>query len=158
MLALKTPKLYNIRLMFKIVKNPAFRKYFSVFVCLVMFGNVSQGVVVCFGRGGHVAIEGALHGGHCGETAHDGHSHSQTQSFDHAHHHDNHCQPCVDVPIPVHVAKVSSFSQYRNFVSFTPAFTTNVRADLAFSAFSPTSDHNADSPYFIGLRTVIILC
>lgn len=144
--------------MLKFMKNRVFKKYFCVIVCLLIAGNVSQGVVVCFGSDGHVAVEGAFHEDHCGGTGHNEHSEHDQPTFEHVHGHEEHCHPCVDVPIPVDAAKTSRFSQDHNFALFVPSIASLAGGDVCFSAFTSTTDYSVDSPYFIGLRTVIILC
>lgn len=142
--------------MLKFIKNPVFKRYLCVLVCFLIAGNVSQGVVVCFGDDGHVSVEVAFHEDHCG--GHAGHSGPKQLTLKHIHGQDEDCHPCVDVPIPVDAAKNLRFSQFQNHVLFIPSLATQVRADVSLSAFNSASDHSADSPYFIGLRTVIILC
>jgi len=147
--------------MLKFAKNPVFKKYFCVIVCLVIAGNVSQGVVLCFGQGGHVAIESAFHkdhGDHCGHASHTDTDHSDQKHPVFDHDHAANCQPCVDVPIPVDVAKLSNFSQYNNTISITPAHASPVIADADFTALNLTFDHSPDSPYSASLRTVVINC
>jgi len=149
-------------IMLKFTKNPVFKKYFCVLVCLVIAGNVSQGVVLCFGQGGHVAIESAFHkdhGDHCGQASHTDTDHSDQKhpAFDHDH--AANCQPCVDVPIPVDVAKLKNFAQYNDTISITTAHA--IRATTAYAnlkVLKSAFDHSADSTYCASLRTVIILC
>jgi hypothetical protein len=143
--------------MLKFMKNRVFKKYLCVFVCLLIAGNISQGVVVCFGSDGHVAVEGAFHEDHCGGT-HTGHSSNKPLSLEHTHGDDENCRPCVDVPIPAETAKVSRFSQNQQNALFTPLLTGQVRSDTIFSSPTSAMNYSADSPYFTGLRTVIILC
>lgn len=149
--------------MLKLAKNPVLKKYFCVIVCLVIAGNVSQGVVLCFGQSGHVAIESAFHNDHadhCGHAAHTDTDHSDQKhpTFDRGHDHTAHCHPCVDVPIPVDVAKLSNFSQYNDTISISPAHAFLVTADADFTALNSVFDHSPDSPYCTSLRTVVINC
>lgn len=162
-LASKLPKQYNTDIMLKFAKNPVFKKYFCVLVCLVIAGNVSQGVVLCFGHGAHVAIESAFHndhGDHCGHASHTNTDHSDRKhpAFDRGHDHTTHCHPCVDVPIPADVAKLSNFTQYNYIISIIPAHAFRVTADADFTALNSAFDHSVDSPYRASLRTVVILC
>ncbi len=143
--------------MFNFMKNRVFKKYLCVFVCLVIAGNVSQGVVVCFGADGHIAVEGAFHEDHCGG-AHSEHSGNTPLSLDHTHGDDEHCHPCVDVPIPAETAKNSRLTQIQKLAFFTSLPAELVRTGISFSTFTSAFDGSADSPYFTGLRTVIILC
>jgi hypothetical protein len=145
--------------MLNFMKNRVFKKYLCVFVCFLLAGNVSQGVVVCFGSDGHVAVEGAFHEDHCGG-AHSKHSSHKPQSLEHTHGHDEDCHPCVDIRIPAETAsaKASHFSQNCKIAMLTPLLTEQMRADMSFSIFTSALNYTADSPYFTGLRTVIILC
>ncbi len=72
-------------------------------VCLTMMANVSQGMVLCFGARGHVAIEPAGHR-HCDGTIHD---HNREHSAESAHGDaiplftPPQYDPCVDIPLPL---------------------------------------------------------
>ncbi|MCF7956192.1 MAG: hypothetical protein K9M75_10345 [Phycisphaerae bacterium] len=149
--------------MLKFAKNPVFKKYFCVLVCLVIAGNVSQGVVLCFGQGGHLAIESALHKDHSDHCSHASntdtdHSDQKKPAFGHGHRHAANCQPCVDVLIPADVAKITNFTQYKDTISITSAHASRATAEADFTALNSAFDHSVDSPYCASLRTVVILC
>lgn len=75
----------------------------AVLVCLMMMANASQGMVLCFGAHGHVAIEPAGHH-HCGGTlryhSHD-HSSDTVQEDAVPLFTPPQYDPCVDIPLPL---------------------------------------------------------
>ena len=144
--------------MLKITKNRLFKQYLYVLVCLLIVGNLSQGVVVCFGGDGHVEIEPAFHQDTCDHTSHKTRQAEQSLSSNQIQEHHTHCPPCTDIPIPLDIAKISTFSQHQKSFSPTPSILGAVSDDLDFQTFSTAPDYQADSPHFTILRTVIILC
>jgi hypothetical protein len=128
-----------------------------VLICLLIIGNLAQGTVLCFGADGHVELEPAFHK-RCGHPVHYRAS-DQNQHFSEAGHEKvKHCQPCVDIPISIGLAKISHISKQLNPTSPFPA--ANVIADTDktnCSAFHLISNTFIDTSYFTPLRTVILL-
>ncbi len=70
-----------------------------VLLSLLMMGNASHGMVVCIGAHGHVAIEPTGHD-HCADARDAHHCDPATPgSSASGHLSDNHCEPCVDIPL-----------------------------------------------------------
>lgn len=72
-----------------------------VLIFLLVAINVSQGMVLCLGAYGHVAIEPAGHR-HCGGATHhhdadDGSAHEEAMEFVAQ----GRCDPCVDIALPL---------------------------------------------------------
>lgn len=59
---------------------------------LPLLGNVSGGMVVCFGASGHVAVEPAGHD-HCAD------AHARAAEHGHLDMRHDECIPCVDIPL-----------------------------------------------------------
>lgn len=69
-------------------------------LCLAVQVNAAQGVVLCFGSHGHVAIEPAGHR-HCDGTIHD-RAHAPEPTHEELQHFaPRPCDPCVDIPLPL---------------------------------------------------------
>jgi len=66
-------------------------------VCLLATLNVSQGMVLCVGAAGHVAIEPLAHR-HCDGTLHDAHA-EPSDELTAGYATRDRCHPCVDVPL-----------------------------------------------------------
>ena len=72
-----------------------------VLVCLIAAVNASQGIVLCSGAHGHVAIEPADHS-HCDHAAHHHDVDAEPCDDKEAHYSGGDgCVPCVDIAIPI---------------------------------------------------------
>jgi len=135
------------------------RGFITVLICLSLIGNSVYGTVLCFGADGHIEFESAVHT-QCMD-------HVDSQSTDHGHRssegkheHDKHCHngQCVDVPVSFGLAKISQTVEQLNL-----AFAAPVAGGIAAGKQSDCSEHLpasnafAVTPYFIPLRTVILL-
>lgn len=72
------------------------KKCILVLTCLLMFGNLAHGAVLCFGADGHIEIESVFH------VQCDDHARLQPadqKRSDSMQIKDNHCDPCVDIPL-----------------------------------------------------------
>ena len=139
----------------KITKKQMYKKCVLVLICLLIFGNLTRGSVVCFGADGHVEIESAFHE-HC-----DDHGHSQPagqkQLSDQPDHvKGKHCEPCIDIQISIDLAKPDHVSKELNCTPPVP--TVIVVADkFNLSAYASVSNTFAAASYFTPLDTVILL-
>ena len=139
----------------KLAEKQIYKKCFVVLICLLMFGNLAHGAVLCFGVDGNVEIESAFHercDGHAQPTDQDQHSHQS--------HHikDKNCGPCVDVPISIGLAKIIRVSKKLNSTFPAPAINAIVLAGkFNLSAYNSASGASGVASYFTPLRTVIIL-
>jgi hypothetical protein len=128
-----------------------------VIICLLIIGNLAQGTVLCFGADGHVELEPAFHK-HCDHLVHYHASEQNQHSHEPGHEKGKHCEPCVDIPISMGLAKISHTPKRSNPTSPVPA--ANVIADtdkINCSAFHLISNTSVDTSYFTPLRTVILL-
>jgi len=136
-------------------KKQIYKKYIVVLVCLLIAGNSAHGVVLCFGADGHIEIESAFHK-RCGD-----HSQLTDQKqlccqSDHEQH--KHCEPCVDVPLSIGLAKISRVSNQLSTTSPTPVVNIILLSDkFEFSAYRSASNTFDAVSYFSPLRTVILL-
>ncbi len=133
------------------------KKCVVVFICLLIIGNLAQGTVLCFGADGHIELEYAFHK-HCDYLVHY-HASDQNQHFHEAgHEKGKHCEPCVDIPISIGLAKISHTPKRLNPTFPVPATNVIVLIDnLIFSAYNSISNTFAATSYFTPLRTVILL-
>ena len=141
----------------KKVRKQIYKKCIVVLICLLIVGNLAQGVVLCFGSDGHVEFESAFHE-RC-----DSHSHSQPTdqrqlSYQSDHLENSHCEPCIDVPITIGLAKITDVFEQFNSTFHVPAVETIVlEGRFNNSAYSSGSNVLDAVPYFAALRAVILL-
>lgn len=107
-------------------------------VCFLMAANASQGMVLCFGAHGHVAIEPVGHR-HCDGTIHY-HDHDAEPIPDDVtpYFTPPRCDPCVDIPLPLgppHERFSSSVLKMAIALAIAepPAMFQNLRAPVAAS-------------------------
>ncbi len=134
-----------------------YKKFIVVLICLLIVGNPAHGVVLCFGAEGHIKIEPAFHE-RCDDPVHSHASDKNQLSYEAGHEKGKHCEPCVDVPISLGLAKISHVSKQLNLT--LPVAVTNVivAADkLNFSAYNSAPNTFDAASYFTPLRTVILL-
>ena len=141
----------------KKARKNLYKKCVVVLICLLIVGNLTHGVVLCLGSGGHIEIESAFHN-RC-----DGHSHHQqaeqkqfSSRSDHVE--GGHCEPCIDVPITIGMTKSGRAIEQLNLTFQVPAAKTIV-LDGRFnnSAYSLGSNSFDPVSYFTPLRAVILL-
>ena len=133
------------------------KKCMVVLICLLIIGNLAQGTVLCFGADGHVELEPAFHK-HCDHPVHYHASDKNQHSHEAGHEKGKHCEPCVDIPISIGLAKISHMPEQVIASFLFPA--ANVIADTDktnCSAFHLISNTFVDTSYFTPLRTVILL-
>ncbi len=133
------------------------KKCMVVLICLLIIGNLAQGTVLCFGADGHVEIEPAFHN-HCDHPVHSDASDQNEHSDEVGHEKGKHCEPCVDIPISIGLAKISSTPKQSNPTSLVPV--ANLVSDtykINCSLFDLISNTSVDTSYFTHLRTVILL-
>ena len=123
--------------------------------CLLIVGDWADGAVLCFGSDGRVDLESAFHG-RCDGSAHSQPREKRQISYQVDHVEDRHCEPCVDIPIFISLAKISRASKQLN--SAFPATNVIVLANkFNLSAYNSASSAFDAAPYFTPLRTVILL-
>ena len=141
----------------KLAKKQMYKKCIVVLICLLIAGNFTHQTVLCFGADGHIELEFAFHE-RCGHPVHSYASDQNQLSFEAEHEIGEHCEPCVDVPISIGLAKISHPSTKLN--STFPAPVTNVIVltdKFDFSAYNSASNTFTATSYFTPLRTVILL-
>jgi len=122
-----------------------------------MFGNLAYGAVLCFDSDGQVDIKSAFHE-RCDDHAHSQSADQKQLSYQSDDVKDKHCEPCVDVPISISLAKLSRVPKQLNSTFPAPATNVIVLADkFNLSAYNSASNTFAAASYFTSLRTVILL-
>ncbi len=127
-------------------------------VCLLIIGNSAHGTVLCFGADGHIELESAFHE-RCEAPVHYETS-GQNKFLYEAHHHaeGKHCEPCVDIPISIGLAKVTDIPKQSNPAFLAPAACVIVAADEPnLSVCNFISYTLGDTSYFTPLSTIILL-
>ncbi len=141
----------------KLAKKQMYKKCIVVFICLLIAGNLARGIVLCFGSDGHTELESAFHKQCEGPV----HSYTSDQNKLHyeAHHIEGkHCDPCVDVPISIGLAKISHTPKQLNPTFPVPATNMIVGTDKPNSyAYNFAPNTFVATSYFTPLRTVILL-
>ena len=138
----------------KRARKQIYKKYFVVLICLLMFGNLAHGAVLCFGSDGQIEIESAFHE-RCDDSAHPQLTNQEQLSY---HIEDKNCEPCVDIPIYIGLAKISRVSKQLNSTFPAPVTNVIVPADkFNFSAYNSASSTFGAASYFTPLSTVILL-
>ena len=141
----------------KLAKKQMYKKCFVVLICLLIAGNLTHGTVLCFGADGHTELESAFHE-HCDDPVHSSAPDQNQLSYEAEHEKGKHCEPCVDVPISIGLAKISRASTKLN-----PAFPAQVTNMIVLTdkynlpAYNSASNTFAAPSYFTPLRTVILL-
>ena len=141
----------------KRVRKQIYKKCFVVLICLLMFGNSAHGVVLCFGVDSRIEIESAFHDW-CDDSAHSQPTDQKQLSYQIDHVEDKNCEPCVDIPIYIGLAKIKRVSKQLNSTFPAPVINVIVLADkFNFGAYNSASNTFDAAPYFTPLRTVILL-
>ncbi len=141
----------------KKVRKQIYKKCFVVLICLLMFGNLVHGAVLCFGSDGQIEIESAFHE-RCDDHAHSQPTDPKQLSYQSDHIKDKHCEPCVDIPISIDLARITRVSKQLNSTFPAPATTVIVLANkFNLSAYNSASSAFDAVSYFTPLCTVILL-
>ena len=141
----------------KLAGKQIYKKCFVVLICFLMFGNLARGAVLCFGSDGQIKIESAFHE-RCDDPAHSQAADQKQLSYQSDHIIDENCEPCVDVPIYIGLAKISRVSKQLNSTFPAPAAKVIVLADkFNLSAYNSASSAFDATSYFTPLSTVILL-
>jgi hypothetical protein len=134
-----------------------YKKCIAVLICLFLVGNLVHGTVLCVGADGHVEFESALHE-RCTDPVHHQSSGQSHLSHEAGHEGGEHCEPCVDVPISIGLAKISPATEQFSLAFPVPATDVIAAGDMFnFSAYNSASSTFVATPYFTPLRTVILL-
>jgi len=141
----------------KRARKQIYKKCFIVLICLLIVGNSAHGVVLCFGSDGQIEIESAFHK-RCDDPFHPQPTDQKQLSYQSDHIKNKNCEPCIDIPIFIGLAKITRVSKQSN--STFPAQAANVivladKSDL--SAYNSASSAFDAASYFTPLRTVILL-
>ncbi len=140
-----------------ITRKQIYKKCFVVLICLLIVGNSAHGVVLCFGADGHIEIESAFHE-RCDDPAHSQPTDQKQLSYQSDHTKDRHCEPCVDTPISIGLAKITRVSKQLNSTFPAPATKVIVLANkFNLSAYNSASNTFDAASYFRPLRTVILI-
>ncbi len=140
----------------KRVRKQIYKKCFVVLICLLMFGNLADGAVVCLGPDGRIEVKSAFHE-RCDDPAHSQPTDQKQLSYQSDHIKDKNCEPCVDIPISIGLAKISRVPKLNPTF---PAPVTNVIVlanKFNLSAYNSASNAFDAAPYFTPLCTVILL-
>ena len=141
----------------KLAKKQPYRKCIVVIVCLFVAGNLLHGTVLCLGADGRIELESAFHQ-RCNDSVHSDASNEYQPAHESDQDKGEHCEPCVDIPISIGVAKISSTPKQLNPAFLVPAAIVVEATDtLSLFAYNSASNTFADTPYFSPLRTVILL-
>jgi hypothetical protein len=120
-----------------------------------MFGNLAHRTVLCFGSDGQIEIESAFHE-RCDDPAHPQPTDQKQLSYQSDHIKNKNCEPCVDIPIYIGLAKITRLSKQLN--SSFPATNVIVLANkFNLSAYNSASSSFDATSYFTPLSTVILL-
>jgi hypothetical protein len=141
----------------KIDRKLTYKKCLVVLICLLMLGNLAHEAVLCFGSNGHIEIESAFHE-RCDDLAHSQPTDTKQLSYQSDHVKDKHCEPCVDIPITIGLAKITHVSKQLNSTFPAPATNAIVLANkFDLSAYNSASSAFDATSYFTPLRSVILL-
>jgi hypothetical protein len=141
----------------KIARKQIRKKCFVVLICLLMFGNLGHGAVLCFGSDGQIEIESAFHE-RCDDSAHLQPADQKQRSYQSDHTIDENCEPCVDIPIYIGLAKIPRVFKQLNSTFPAPVKNVIVPANkFNLSAYNSASSAFDVTSYFTPLRSVILL-
>ena len=138
------------------VGKQIYKKCLIVLICLLVVANSTHGVVLCFGMDGHIEIEPAYHD-RCNDLAHSQPANQTHFNYQSDHAKDKHCNPCVDIPISIGLAKITRVAKQSN-----PTFKAQaaniipLSEKFELSAYNSTSTAFETPSYFAPLRVVIL--
>ncbi len=128
----------------KLARKKIYKECVIVLICLLMFGSVACGAVLCFGSEGRVSIK-LKPTDRCDE-----YLGIPVQASP------NSCVKCIDIPIYIGLAKIARVSKQLN--SSFPATNVIVPANkFDLSAYNSASSAFDAASYFTPLCTVILL-
>ncbi len=107
----------------KKARKQIYKKCFVVLICFLIVGNSAHGVMLCFGSDGQIRIESAFHE-RCDDPACSQHRDQKQLSYQSDPIKDKNCEPCVDLPVSVSLAKISRVSKQLNSIFSTVCFNT----------------------------------
>ena len=126
-------------------------------MCLLMGGNSAYGAVLCLGVDGQIENKSAFHE-RCDDPAHSQPTDQKQLSYQSDHVKDKHCEPCVDIPISIGLAKITRESKQLNSALPAPVTNAIVLANkFNLSAYNSASSTFDAASYFRPLRTVILV-
>ena len=141
----------------KLAMKKIYKKCFVVLICLLIVGNSAHGVVLCFGVDGHVETESAFHE-RCDSPDHSQATDQNQLSYQSDHVKDKNCEPCVDVPIYIGLAKITRISKQLNSTFPAPVKNVILLANkFNLSAYNSASSVFDATSYFTPLCTIILL-
>ena len=128
-------------------------------ICLLAVSNVSQGVVLCIGSDGHIALETAFHE-RCHHPVHSQQPDMrQVAEETDSHPEGKHCQPCIDLPVSIGLtndrlplSRVEPSSQVS-----TPFVESPVVCSGTFIPAGVLESLCFSTAYFAPLRTIVLL-
>ena len=130
----------------KRVRKQIYKKCFVVFICLLVFGNLARGAVLCLGTDECASIE--LGPADC---CHEFHGVPVQPS-------PNSCGQCVDIPIYAGLEKINRVTKQLNSSFPAPAANVIVLVNkFNLSAYNSASSVFEPTSYFAPLCTVILL-
>jgi hypothetical protein len=122
-----------------------------------MLGSLVNGVVLCLCSDGQVEVESAFHQ-RCDDPGHSEPAEKNQLSYQPDHTEDKHCQPCVDIPISIDLAKITRASKELSSAFSTTAINLIVLADKSdLSTYNSALKTFDTVCYFSPLRTVILV-
>jgi len=147
----------NNKMTLKLAKKQTYKKCIVVLICLLIAGNFTHGTVLCFGADGHIELESAFHE-RCDHPVHSYASEQNQLSYEAEHEKGKHCEPCVDVPISIGLAKISHTPKQLNPTFPVPVTNMIVGTDKPnSSAYNFAPNTFVATSYFTPLHTVILL-
>ncbi len=141
----------------KIAKKQIYKKCFVVLICFFIAGNSTYVAVLCFGSDGQIEIESVFHE-RCDDPACSQHRDQKQLSYQSDPIKDKNCEPCVDLPVSISLAKISRVSKQLNSTFSAPATNAVVLVNKSnLSAYNSASNTFDATSYFTSLRTVILI-
>ena len=143
----------------KVPRIEKHKRFAFVLICLFVWASASQGVVVCVGSDGHVALEPAFHTC-CHHPVHTEEAEVNQVTEDISSHVESrHCQPCIDIPVsfglPDGCSQLSKPELRPQIPSLLVYPNTALESILIFTGVS--EPFYITTPYFDPLRTVVLL-
>ncbi len=141
----------------KRARKQIYKECVIVLICLLMFGSLAYQAVLCSGSDGQVEIESAFHE-RCDDSGHSQPTDQSQLSYQSDHVKDKNCEPCVDIPISIGLAKISNVSKQLKSSFSAPATNVVVLANkFNLSACNSASSGLDAASYFAPLCTIILL-
>ena len=128
----------------KLVRKQIYKNCFVVLICLLVFGNLARGAVLCFGPDECVSIE--LRPADCCCEFHGVPVQPSPNS----------CAQCIDIPIYTGLEKINRVAKQLNSTFSAPAVIVPANK-FSLSAYNSASGASEAASYFTPLCTVILL-